>query len=668
VPRPKNLCIQIPLIDAVLVYESKSFPVKALVDSGAADNVGNRELLAIKLALDEWRHWLEGAQFPFTVITDHKNLQYLRGAKRLNPRQARWSLLFTRFNFHISYRPGTKNTKADALSRVHQPDPSLEEPEPILPQSVFLAPIKWSWDDQIQEATLHEPAPPGGPEGKQYIPSSLRHYILDSIHTSPGSGHPGSKRTLSLLRNHYWWPQMARDVHRYIRGCSICAINNTPRRLPEGKLVPLSIPQRPWSHIGIDFATDLPASDGFTTILVVVDRFSKACKLIPLPGLPTAMNTAQLLFSQIFRHFGIPEDIVSDRGPQFTSRVWKEFFRLLGVSISLSSGYHPQTNGQTERKIQEIGRYLRSYCHSHQESWNQYLPWAEYAQNSLRQETTGLTPFQCVLGYQPPLFPWNDEPSSVPAVDYWFRESERVWNSAHVHLQRAVRRHKRWADTRRSPTPEYQPGELVWLSTRDINLRLPCRKLSPKFIGPFPVVRRLNEVTYELQLPPHYRIAPSFHVSLLKRHVDPMFPPPADHQEPPPPPEIETTETIYRVQEILDSRRRNGRLQYLIDWEGYGPEERSWSSTNLILTVQPQEVEAALAVGYERQETLVEEGVMSHRHTHLIREQPLPKSRNHLHLNQHRSHARNHRITNTWSQSAAPFKRDAQPFIRWLSS
>ncbi|KAI2661157.1 Transposon Tf2-6 polyprotein [Labeo rohita] len=491
-------------------------------------DVGNRELLAIKLALEEWRHWLEGAQFPFTVITDHKNLQYLQGAKRVNPRQARWALFFTRFDFHISYRPGTKNTKADALSRLHQPDPISDEPETILPQSVFLAPIQWSWDDQIQEATRHEPAPPGGPEGKQYIPSSLRHYLLDSVHTSPGSGHPGGKRTLSLLRNHYWWPQMTRDVYRYIRGCVVCAINNTSRRLPEGKLVPLSIPQRPWSHIGIDFATDLPKSDGFTTILVVVDRFSKACKLIPLPGLPTAMNTAQLLFSQIFRHFGIPEDIVSDRGTQFTSRVWREFFRLLGVSISLSSGYHPETNGQTERKIQEICRYLRSYCHNHQESWNQYLPWAEYAQNSLRQETTGRL-----------LVPGERE--------------------------------------------EYQPGELVWLSTRDINLRLPCRKLSPKFIGPFPIIRRLNDVTYELQLPPHYRIAPTFHVSLLKRHFNPTFPPSADHPEPPPQPEIETTETIYRVQEILDSRRRNGRLQYLIEWEGYGPEERSWIDRDDIL-------------------------------------------------------------------------------------
>ncbi|KAI2647669.1 Transposon Ty3-G Gag-Pol polyprotein [Labeo rohita] len=494
-----------PILHPCAYFSKKLSPAEQNYD------VGNRELLAIKLALEEWCHWLEGAQFPFTVITDHKNLQYLQGAKR--------------------------------------PDPISDEPETILPQSVFLAPIQWSWNDQIQQATRHESAPTGGPEGKQYIPSSLRHCLLDSVHTSPGSGHPGSKRTLSLLRNHYWWPQMTRDVYCYIRGCVVCAINNTSRRLPE----------------------------------VVVDRFSKACKRIPLPGLPTAMNTAQLLFSQIFRHFGIPEDIVSDRGTQFTSRVWREFFRLLGVSISLSSGYHPETNGQTERKIQEICRYLRSYCHNHQESWNQYLPWAEYAQNSLRQKTTGLTPFQCVLGYQPPLFPWNDEPSSVPAVDYWFRESERVWNSAHTHLQRAVRRHKRWADTRRSPTPEYQPGELVWLSTRDINLRLPCRKLSPKFIGPFPIIRRLNDVTYELQLPPHYCIAPTFHVSLLKNHFDPTFPPSADHPEPPPQPEIETTETIYRVQEILDSRRWNGRLQYLIEWEGYGPEERSWIDQDDIL-------------------------------------------------------------------------------------
>uniref|UniRef100_A0A8C2AU46 Gypsy retrotransposon integrase-like protein 1 n=1 Tax=Cyprinus carpio TaxID=7962 RepID=A0A8C2AU46_CYPCA len=546
--------------------------------------IGDRELLAIKLALEEWRHWLEGAQFPFTVVTDHKNLQYLQNAKRLNARQARWSLFFARFNFQITYQPGHKNTKADALSRMYSPEPDTNEPDSILPPSVFLAPILWQIDEEIRAATLEEPAPPEVPTGLIYVPTSQRLPLLESAHTSPGSGHPGSRRTLSLIQQKYWWPNMVRDVTRYILGCSVCAVTTTPRQLPVGKLQPLPIPRRPWTHLGVDFATDLPPSRGYTTILVVVDRFSKSCKLIPLKGLPTAFETAEALFTNVFRNYGTPEDIVSDRGPQFISRVWRAFFQLLGTSVSLSSGYHPQTNGQTERKIQEISRYLRTYCSQHQDTWSQYLPWAEYAQNSLRQTTTGLTPFQCVLGYQPPLFPWSGEVSEVPAVDHWFQESERVWDSAHIHLQRAVRRHTETANRRRSPNPVYLPGDKVWLSTRDIRLRLPCKKLSPRYIGPFPIHSQINPVTYRLDLPPRYRISPTFHVSLLKRHTDPVSPSSTEPEPPPPPDQPEILgDSIYQVQEILDSRRRNGHLEYLIDWEGFGPEERSWVPRNDIL-------------------------------------------------------------------------------------
>ncbi|KAK3521914.1 hypothetical protein QTP70_020023 [Hemibagrus guttatus] len=243
-------------------FSKKLSPVEQNYD------IGHRELLAIKLALEEWWHWLEGVNHLFEVIMNHKNLQYLREAKRLNPRQAR-----------------------------PFPRPSAREPEPILPPNLFVCPKTWSLDDDIHVATEEEPALPGGPDGKEYVPTSLRLSLLDSVHASPGSGHPGRQRTLSLLKERYWWPNIAQDVTRFIRGCSVCAMISTSRRLPESKLVTLPILHCPWSHLGIDFATELPVSNGFSTILVRVDHFSKACKLILLKGLPTALEMAEALIS-----------------------------------------------------------------------------------------------------------------------------------------------------------------------------------------------------------------------------------------------------------------------------------------------------------------------------------------------------------------------------------
>ncbi|KAL0177344.1 hypothetical protein M9458_026238, partial [Cirrhinus mrigala] len=558
-----------PLLHPCAYFSRKLNPAERNYD------IGNRELLAIKLALEEWRHWLEGANFPFQVITDHKNLQYLRNAKRLCPRQARWSLFFSRFQFSITYRPGPKNIRADALSRMHNHPETSETPVNIIPEHIIINPIEWSAPPVV--ATPEPRPPPGCPPGRQFVPRTQQIALIHSTHTSLGTGHPGANNTLTLLSERFWWPAMARDVRQYVQGCKECAMSKSPRHLPAGKLHPLPVPHCPWSHLGVDFMTDLPSSDGNTCILVIIDRFSKFCRLIPLKGLPTALETAETLFNHVFRYYGIPEDIVSDRGPQFISRVWRSFFRLLGVTISLFSGYHPQTNGQTERKIQEVGRFLRTFCHGHQDSWNQFLGWAEYAQNSLRQPTTGLTPFQCVLGFQPPLFPWNGEPSEVPAVDYWFRESERVWDAAHHHLQRAVRRSKSIADQRRIQGPAYAPGQKVWLSTRDIRLRLPSRKLSPRFVGPFTILEQVKPVTFKLQLPPQYRIHPTFHVSLLKPFHPPLIPSTEPgHEEEPPPPLLLEDGSIYSVKEILQSRRRGGQLQYLVDWEGYGPEERLW--------------------------------------------------------------------------------------------
>ncbi|KAL0154173.1 hypothetical protein M9458_050520 [Cirrhinus mrigala] len=256
-------------------------------------DVSNRELLAIKLALEEWRHWLEGSTHPFTIITDHKNLQYLREARRLNPRQARWALFFTRFNFKITYRPGSKNVSADALARQFSADHPAE-PEPIIPSN------------------LNPPAPSSGSRtttsGKPPSRSPLRRNAqkVKSLFLNPNDS-PFWAQLTSLRALDTQVANRPSRSFKPVTGGPVCAV------IPSGKLVPLPIPQRPWSHIGVDFVTDLPGSEGNTCVLVMVDRFSKMCKFLPLRGFPTAMETAELLFQQLFRHFGLPKEIVSDR-------------------------------------------------------------------------------------------------------------------------------------------------------------------------------------------------------------------------------------------------------------------------------------------------------------------------------------------------------------------
>ncbi|KAL0150908.1 hypothetical protein M9458_053827 [Cirrhinus mrigala] len=547
-------------------------------------DVGNRELLAIKLALEEWRHWLEGSKHPFTVLTDHRNLEYLRSAKVLNHRQARWSLFFTRFQFQVSYRPGTQNTKADALSRIYEPGQPIASSESILPTTMIVAPVSWDIMTEIAEAQVQDPSPANCPADLTYVPLCLRPQVLAKVHSTPSSGHPGIEATLRLLGNRFWWATIRQDTIKFIRDCATCNTAKVPRRLPAGLLQPLPVPQRPWSHIAMDFITDLPLSNGYTTILSVVDRFSKGCRFIPLPKLPTAMETAELLCNWVFRFYGLPEDIVSDRGPQFTSRLWSEFFRRLEVNVSLTSGYHPQANSQAERLNQELTRFLRSYCQDHQEDWSRYLFWAEYAQNSLYKPATNLTPFQCILGFQPPLFPWSGEPSNLPAVNSWFQRSEETWNRSHVHLEGAIRRTQEQANRRRRPNPPYKPGQWVWLSTRDLRLRLPCKKLCPRYVGPFKIIKQITPVSYRLELPTEYRVSPTFHVSLFKPAGAPEGGENLDETAPQgPPPILIDGEEVYRVNTILDSRRQIGLLQYLVDWEGFGPEERSWVAAGDIL-------------------------------------------------------------------------------------
>ncbi len=277
---------------------------------------------------------------------------------------------------------------------------------------------------------------------------------------------------------------MATDVRRFVQVCTDCAISKCPRHLPAGKLLPLPVPNRPWSHLGVDFITDLPDLDGNTCILVIVDRFSKYCRLLPLRGLPKDMMTAELLFNSVFRYFGIPEDIVLDRGPQFVSRVWKRFFKLLGVTVSLSSGYHPQTNWQTEKKNPGY-RPLPTNL----------LPWPPGLLEPVHWLGRVRSEFPTPTIHWTHSLPVRTRLPATPVPLVWGTIGNTI-SGLLVPREREGMNDKMTADLRRSEAPHYQPGQKVWLSTRDIRLCLPCKKLSPRYVGPFTILRQINPVTF----------------------------------------------------------------------------------------------------------------------------------------------------------------------------
>ncbi|KAL0163498.1 hypothetical protein M9458_039251 [Cirrhinus mrigala] len=351
--------------------------------------VGDRELLAIKWALEEWRHWLQGGGDPFTVWTVHQNLTVIRQTKQLNPRQAQWALFFEHFNFHLSYRPGSKNTKADALSHQHQKDTITSEPAPVLPSHIILAPIR------------QELPPSDTPTGRLFVPSALRQEVL----------HPAD----SQLHRSSILVEDAEEGRTGVRP------GLTSMRPKPGSCSPSPYPNN--------------------TILTIVDRFSKAVHLVALTGLPPAKTTTELILEHVVHLHGFPKDIVSDRGLQFTAKFWQAFCRLVGTTSSLSSGFHPQTNGQTERANQQLERYLRCFASEHQRSWASNLIWGELSNNLHTSSTTGLSPFEVCYGFQPPIFEHQEPEVEVPSAQQLVRRCQRLWNHARAAIQKTNQRY-----------------------------------------------------------------------------------------------------------------------------------------------------------------------------------------------------------------------------------
>ena len=240
-----------------------------------------------------------------------------------------------------------------------------------------------------------------------YIPPDARHALISSFHSSSTLGHAGRFRTKTFLERDFWWPGLSTYVNRFIEGCATCQQNkaNTHPVRPPLNPIPSSL-LLPFKQILVDLVTDLPEVRGKNSILVVVDHgLMKGVIIIPCSKTIDAMEVAKLFFSHVFKRFSLHDSLISDRGPQFASAFARELARLLQYDVKLSTAYHPQTDGQTERTNQEIETYLRIFCANNPKSWLDLLPTAEFQHNSAPHHSTKMFPFNLMLGYEPRAYP-----------------------------------------------------------------------------------------------------------------------------------------------------------------------------------------------------------------------------------------------------------------------
>jgi len=227
--------------------------------------------------------------------------------------------------------------------------------------------------------------------------------VISLFHDNPESGHFGALKTTELVSRDCYWPAMDSGVRMYVSGCEVCHRIKAPQHARHGINMPLETPSRPWEGVTIDFVTDLPEStaSGYTRILVIVDRLTKMAIYLLCRKDIASPELARLFFEHVICKRDVPDNIVLDRGTQFTSRFWMRVCSHLGTDHCLSTAFHPQTDGQTERQNQTMEKYLRAFCNYEQDNWVELLPLAEFAYNNTIHTSTRMTPFWVNYHYHP---------------------------------------------------------------------------------------------------------------------------------------------------------------------------------------------------------------------------------------------------------------------------
>lgn len=397
--------------------------------------------------------------------------------------------------------------------------------------------------------------------------------LIKEVHSQPSAAHPGVRKMTQILQQRFWWPKMTKHIEQYVTNCHECRRARVPRDKSPGLLHPLPVPDHVWQHAVMDFKYMPTDEDGHDAILVFMDRLGKRPISIPCMRTCTARELANLFLIHIYRHYGAPDSMVSDRGTQFVSDFWNEVCYILQVKMNLSTAHSHQTAGQVEVMNQYIDQRLRPFVNFYQKNWSKLLPMVDFAAAALPSEATGQSSFKTEMNYEPRWsFDYRQIDKKLSPTEKLNRQEaqdlmkglEEARDKARSFMQKTHERYESQANKKRRE-PDFTVGDSVWVSTEDWKTDRPSKKLSAKMAGPFKILEE-KDYNYLLELPATFKVHPWFHARKLR--LDPQNPLPGQHNEPPPPEEV-NGEDEWEVEAILGCRQVGQKLKYRIQWVGH---------------------------------------------------------------------------------------------------
>jgi len=431
--------------------------------------------------------------------------------------------------------------------------------------------------------------------GRICIPDNeeIKKMILGERHRSSLSIHPGATKMYHDLKKLFWWSGLKRDVAQFVYSCLVCQKSKVEHQKPAGMMVSLDVPEWKWDSISMDFVTSLPNTPrGNDAIWVIVDRLTKSAHFLPINITFPVAQLAEIYIRDIVKLHGVPSSIVSDRDPRFTSRFWKSLQEALGSQLRLSSAYHSQTDGQSEKTIQSFEDLLRVCVLEHRGIWDSHLPLIEFTYNNSYHSSIGMAPFEALYGRRcrTPLCWFESGERVVLGPEIVQQTTEKV-RMIQEKMKASQSRQKSYHDKRRKDL-EFQEGDHVFLRVTPMTVvgrALKSKKLTPRFIGPYQISERIGTVAYRVGLPPHLsNLHDVFHVSQLRKYVpDPSHVIQSDDVQVRDNLTVETLPVRIDDQKVKTLRGKEIPLVRVV-WDGATGESLTWELESKMLESYPE--------------------------------------------------------------------------------